>query len=192
MSAHALLLVPERELMGDLAHRTRGARALPVPAAITRFRRAPGGGYLSTEDWHDIVRRRQLANAKERQRIRNLNSMFSTLKMMVPLVPRDRKPSKVDTLRAAAEYIRLLLGVLQDSGGAQRLESVVGTEMPEGITMAVPMMAAGVAGGNGLLMGAEAGCRGELGGASLLLHHCVMPTYIIQLPPEHSLMFQTN
>lgn len=43
----------------------------------------------------------------------------------MPLVPRDRRPSKADTLRAAAQYIRLLRGVLRDAGGCQ-----VGTPKP--------------------------------------------------------------
>ncbi|XP_053856455.1 factor in the germline alpha [Vidua macroura] len=87
---------------------------LPQPATIARLRRGPAGGYEPTGDPVEVLERRQAANAKERERIRNLNSGFSQLRTLVPLVPRDRRPSKADTLRAAAQYIRLLRGVLRD------------------------------------------------------------------------------
>ncbi|XP_065712623.1 LOW QUALITY PROTEIN: factor in the germline alpha [Patagioenas fasciata] len=92
---------------------------LPRVAAIARLRRGPAGGYEHTGDPAEALERRRAANAKERERIKNLNSGFARLKALVPLVPRDRKPSKADTLRAAARYIQLLRGVLQDTGGCQ-------------------------------------------------------------------------
>ncbi|XP_064897194.1 factor in the germline alpha [Columba livia] len=92
---------------------------LPRAAAIARLRRGPAGGYEHTGDPAEALERRRAANAKERERIKNLNSGFARLKALVPLVPRDRKPSKADTLRAAARYIQLLRGVLQDTGGCQ-------------------------------------------------------------------------
>ncbi|KAM6395698.1 factor in the germline alpha [Rhynochetos jubatus] len=110
-----LLLTPAPEVLEQVLSSRYGP--LPRAAAIARLRKQPAGGYQPAGDPAEVLERRQVANAKERERIKNLNSGFSRLRTIVPLVPRDRKPSKVDTLKAATEYIRLLRLVLEETGG---------------------------------------------------------------------------
>ncbi|GCC38819.1 hypothetical protein chiPu_0023074, partial [Chiloscyllium punctatum] len=51
--------------------------------------------------------------------VQSINGGFSKLKSIVPLIRKDRKPSKVHVLRAASEYIRLLHNVLQEAAAAE-------------------------------------------------------------------------
>ncbi|XP_030733583.2 factor in the germline alpha [Globicephala melas] len=117
-AAPALLRAPPAEVLEDVLREQFGP--LPQLAAVCRLKRLPSGGYSSTEDLQLVLERRRVANAKERERIKNLNRGFAKLKTLVPFLPQSRKPSKVDILKGAAEYIQVLSDVLEGAKDSEK------------------------------------------------------------------------
>ncbi|XP_054767183.2 basic helix-loop-helix transcription factor scleraxis-like [Lytechinus pictus] len=59
-------------------------------------------------DASGMPRQRNAANARERDRTHSVNSAFVQLRDLIPTEPRDRKLSKIETLRLATSYINHL------------------------------------------------------------------------------------
>ncbi|XP_066228809.1 factor in the germline alpha [Saccopteryx leptura] len=112
------LATPAAEVLEDVLREQFGP--LPQLAAICRLKRLPSGRYSSTEDLQLVLERRRVANAKERERIKNLNRGFAKLKALVPFLPQSRKPSKVDILKGATEYIQVLSDVLEGAKDSEK------------------------------------------------------------------------
>ncbi|XP_028618115.1 factor in the germline alpha [Grammomys surdaster] len=117
-SPEPFLATPQAEVLEELLQAQLGP--LPRLAAICRLKRLPSGGYSTTDDLHLVLERRRVANAKERERIKNLNRGFAKLKALVPFLPQSRKPSKVDILKGATEYIRILGCVLEGAKTSEK------------------------------------------------------------------------
>ncbi|ELW64055.1 Factor in the germline alpha [Tupaia chinensis] len=114
----ALLGAPQAEVLEDVLREQFGP--LPQLAAICRLKRLTSGSYSSTEDLQLVLERRRVANAKEREQIKNLNRGFAKLKALVPFLPQSRKPSKVDILKGATEYIQVLSYVLEGAKDSEK------------------------------------------------------------------------
>ncbi|XP_060712441.1 factor in the germline alpha-like [Hemiscyllium ocellatum] len=114
---------PPPERMSQVLDETLGP--LPVLAPVRKFKRQPAGHYDASTDVQELFGKRRAANARERHRVQSINGGFSKLKSIVPLIRKDRKPSKVHVLRAASEYIRLLHNVLQEAAAAEEVAAGV-------------------------------------------------------------------
>ncbi|XP_062401039.1 transcription factor 15-like [Sardina pilchardus] len=64
-----------------------------------------------------VVRQRNSANARERERTQSVNTAFTALRTLIPTEPVDRKLSKIETLRLASSYISHLANCLVTESG---------------------------------------------------------------------------
>jgi len=72
-----------------------------------------------------IVKQRNAANARERDRTQSVNTAFTALRTLIPTEPVDRKLSKIETLRLASSYISHLANVLLIGDGGEDAQPCV-------------------------------------------------------------------
>ena len=97
-----LLEVPKKELTSNP----------PVLLPAARRRRSTAGRNTVKTKEPEVVARR---NARERRRVKLVNDGFLRLRKHVPTDPKNKKLSKVKTLRSAIEYIRHLQQLLNQA-----------------------------------------------------------------------------
>lgn len=79
-----------------------------------------------------VVRQRNSANARERERTQSVNTAFTELRTLIPTEPVDRKLSKIETLRLASSYISHLANVLVTGNGQLEGQPCLSAPVVEG------------------------------------------------------------
>ncbi|XP_058063349.1 achaete-scute complex protein T4-like [Anopheles bellator] len=109
-------------VLGD-QHQQHPGRDRSVVAAVGKKYAYCGLPYATPQQSASVQRR----NARERNRVKQVNNGFANLRQHIPLTVvtaltngsrgANKKLSKVDTLRLAVEYIRSLQRLLEENGG---------------------------------------------------------------------------
>lgn len=98
------LVVPKKEFMSTQP-------PVLLPAASRRRRSSSARSSVKTKEPEVVARR----NARERKRVKLVNDGFLRLRKHVPTDPKNKKLSKVKTLRSAIDYIRHLQQLLNQA-----------------------------------------------------------------------------
>lgn len=77
-----------------------------------------------------VSKQRKSANARERNRVQVINSAFETLRDLIPLLPTEKRPSKIETVRLAALYIHHLTELLTSQTRESTLTKTQGKTEP--------------------------------------------------------------
>ena len=90
-------------------------RPLPPPPGRALKRRGVYSAYVPSPQPTNVLRR----NARERNRVKQVNHGFTALRNHIPGAAKNKKLSKVDTLRRAMEYIQSLQQQLEEHSEAR-------------------------------------------------------------------------
>lgn len=76
-----------------------------------------------------VSKQRRLANARERKRVQILNEKIDNLRDILPILPRERKPTKTEVIWLAASYIGELTEMLQNLSTPQVERTILHDEV---------------------------------------------------------------
>ncbi|XP_055935704.1 transcription factor 15-like [Argiope bruennichi] len=79
---------------------------------MVRIKESNVGRQMDSYSESEPIIQRTVANARERNRTSSVNVAFSLLRTHIPTEPKDRKLSKIETLRLAVSYIKHLANLI--------------------------------------------------------------------------------